>query len=168
MCLCEHGWQTYTQTYLSPMFTQAHHSRTFTQLSLSIILSSRSVVYIIVLGLFFLSPTGICLKKKGRKLVHVNTSMSLRLIETYCVCFSLLFSYNTSFKLTSFRFICSPQSLHRCFCSGQCRSRCCCIFWLFNDTEKKKLVLAGDFPSCNTIPLCHFSTQLTDIKSKRC
>ena len=42
---------------LSPMFTQAHHSRTFTQLSLSIILSSRSSVYIIVvLGLFFLSP----------------------------------------------------------------------------------------------------------------
>ena len=35
------------------MFTQARHSRTFTQLSLSIILSSRSVVYIIVvLGLY--------------------------------------------------------------------------------------------------------------------
>ena len=61
LTLFKHAHSTHSHKHtvssLSPMFTQAHHPHTFTQLSLSIILSSRSAVYIIVvLGLFFLSP----------------------------------------------------------------------------------------------------------------
>ena len=57
------------------------HTYTFTQLSLSIILSSLSVVYIIVvLGLFFFVP---CtrLKKRGRKLIKFSSLSALTKIE---------------------------------------------------------------------------------------
>ena len=48
----------------SPMFTQAHHPRTFAQLPLSIILSSRSVVYNRCSWFVLLSPAHIWRKGK--------------------------------------------------------------------------------------------------------
>ena len=93
---CSHCSNTHTArihtnllSSLSPMFTQARHSRTFTHLSLSIILSSRSVVYNYNrCSWFVLFVPCTRLKKRGRQLVHGNKICPF-VWDLLRVCFSL-------------------------------------------------------------------------------
>ena len=76
---------------LSPMFSLAHHSRTSTQLSLSIISSSRSVVLYYRCSRFVLFVPCTRLKKKGKK-TGSRTDKKRRYVtssKTCCVCVSL-------------------------------------------------------------------------------
>ena len=100
LTLFKHAHSTHSHSSLSPLFAQVQHSRTCTQLSPSMILSSRSVVYrIVVLGLFFFVPYRLYMpEEKGKQ---TSSREYVKSSQTYCMCVSL--SLSLSLSLSDFR-----------------------------------------------------------------